>query len=183
MAPLKSTRLAWSIAIASLALWATSAPLTWGQVAVRSASQLFDQSVDETTVIQDVTNEIPATIADEVGAVGAPCPSLPPALTQPAPLAPAPPVEAMQPGTFHLCGADAGIARSIEQLIAGRGFSAMLSARGDGCADLTIKPTSPAGTGGRASSNLKISLDSGRNLSIQIVSEAGTTRVDFSQGQ
>jgi hypothetical protein len=89
----------------------------------------------------------------------------------------------MQPGTFHLCGADAGIARSIEQLIAGRGFSAMLSARGDGCADLTIKPTSPAGTGGRASSNLKISLDSGRNLSIQIVSEAGTTRVDFSQGQ
>jgi hypothetical protein len=193
MAPLKSTRVAWSIAIASLALWATSAPLTWSQAAVKSAGQLFDQIVDETTttstttVSQTVANETISTTADEVGAVGVPCPTLPPAQTQPAPAAPAPaapaPVGGSQQGTFHLCGADADVARSIEQLIAGRSFNASLVSHGDGCAELTVSVTSPAIASGRAASTLKISPGSGRSLSIQIVSAGGSTHVDIGQGQ
>ena len=35
------TGLAWSVAIASLALWATSVPVTWGQVAA-GAARLFE---------------------------------------------------------------------------------------------------------------------------------------------
>jgi hypothetical protein len=91
------------------------------------------------------------------------------------------PAAGAQEGTFHLCGADAQVARSIEQLIAGRGFSATLSAKGDGCADLTIRVNLPVSTGSRASSSLKVSLGSGQSLSIQIVSEDGATRVSVGQ--
>jgi hypothetical protein len=189
MAPLNSSRVAWSIAIASLALWATSAPLTWSQVAVRSAGHLFDQAVDDTTtsstttVSQTLTNETPTTTTDDAGAPSAPCPPLAPALTQPAAPAPVAPVEGSQQGTFHLCGADAGVARSIEQLIGGRGFSAALTSHGDGCADLTISASSSGSGGGSATSHLKVSLGSGRSLSIQIVSAGGSTHVDIGQGQ
>ena len=46
MSPLKSNRLAWSVAVASLALWASSAPVTWGQVAT-GATSLFAQTADD----------------------------------------------------------------------------------------------------------------------------------------
>ena len=45
---------------------------------------------------------------------------------------------------------------------------------GDGCADLTIHPTSQLANGS-SSSNLSVSLGAGRNLSIQIVSTQGAT--------
>jgi hypothetical protein len=64
-------------------------------------------------------------------------------------------------------------------LIGGRGFNATLSANGDGCADLAIHATSPAAENSRASSSLSVSLGSGANLSIQIVSEAGATHVSI----
>ena len=59
--------------------------------------------------------------------------------------------------------------------MAGRSFSSSLSSRGDGCADLTIRVTSPV-TSGSASSNLTVSLGGGRTLTIKIVSEQGATR-------
>jgi hypothetical protein len=91
----------------------------------------------------------------------------------------APPVAAGQEGNFHMCGPDAQAAQVIEQLIAGRGFSARLTSHGDGCADLAIKVTSPDSTSGRASSNLSVSLGAGRGLSIQIVSEGGVTHASI----
>ena len=45
-----------------------------------------------------------------------------------------------------------------------------MTSRGDGCADLTIRATGQTASGS-ATSNLNVSLGSGRNLSIQIVSD------------
>jgi hypothetical protein len=163
MAPLNSTRLAWSIAIASLALWATSVPLTWGQAAAGADS---DAAADQ-----------------------------PPCITLPTPVAPITPALAAIPtplsasepstggGTFHLCGADDSTARAIEQLVGGRSFSTSLSSRGDGCADLTVRPADAVISGNsRAASNVSVSLGSGQNLSIQIVSEGGATHVSIGPG-
>jgi len=99
-----------------------------------------------------------------------------------APPPPAPPSAAATEGTFHLCsGSDlSSTARAIEQLVDGRGFSARLMARGDGCADLTIQVTSPASSGS-ASSRLSVSVGNGQTLTIQIVSDRGATRVDIGQ--
>jgi hypothetical protein len=178
MSPLKSNRLAWSVAVASLALWASSAPVTWGQVAT-GASNLFAQTADDssTTTVDIQSGDTPLATTD--GTVqSAPCPTLPPAIAQLAPPTPVTPSASGQPGTFHICGSDPNIETAIEQLIGGRGFSASLASHGDGCADLTIRPTS-ANTSGSASSNLSVSLGSGRNLSIQIVSEQGATRASI----
>jgi hypothetical protein len=182
MSPLKSNRLAWSVAVASLALWASSAQITWGQVAA-GATTLFAQTADDgsntttTTVDMQVGD---TTIATNDGVVqSAPCPTQPPAiaqLTPPTLVTPAAPVG--QPGTFHICGADSKIESDIAQLIGGRGFSATLSSTGDGCADLTIRATSGA-TNGSSSSNVSVSLGGGRNLSIRIVSEQGATRANI----
>ena len=84
-------------------------------------------------------------------------------------------------GTFHLCGADPQVARAIEQLLAGRSFSTSLSARGDGCADLTVRATGDAAASGSATTNLSVSLGSGRSLTIQIVSERGATRASIGE--
>jgi hypothetical protein len=94
----------------------------------------------------------------------------------------APPTVSADSGTFHLCGADQQAERDIEQLIAGRSFSSTLSARGDGCAELTIKASSPAGAGS-ATSNMSVSLGSGKTLTIKIASQGGATRVSIGSGQ
>ncbi|HLH72255.1 MAG TPA: hypothetical protein VKX96_03150, partial [Chloroflexota bacterium] len=91
--------------------------------------------------------------------------------------------------TFQLCGTpDSQIQQSIENLIAGRGFSARLVSRSDGCADLTIT-VSPGSTseqtGARQSTNLSVSSGSGgmvHTISVQIVSENGTTHVTIGPG-
>jgi hypothetical protein len=180
MSPLKSSRLAWSVAIVSLALWASSAPVTWGQVAA-GASSLIAQTADDdgsnsnpTTTLDLQTGETTIT-SNDGGAQSAPCPTPPPASAQQAPPTQVTPAAATgQPGTFHICGGDQSIETAIDQLIGGRGFSATLVSNGDGCADLTIRPTSGV-TGGSSSSNLSVSLGAGKNLSIQIVSEHGAT--------
>ena len=41
MALLNNSRLAWSVALASLALWATSVPMTWGQLSA-DANRMLD---------------------------------------------------------------------------------------------------------------------------------------------
>jgi hypothetical protein len=154
MARDKSTLIAWSLAFASFALWAASAPTILGQAAPG----------DDTSVWLNVPCVAPSTDA------------LQPVVPSPVAVAPS---TGSDDGAFHLCGANPQVARSIEQLIAGRGFNATLSANGDGCADLAIHATSPAAGNSRASSSLSVSLGSGANLSIQIVSEAGATHVSI----
>jgi hypothetical protein len=95
---------------------------------------------------------------------------------------PSPSGPSAQEGTFHLCGADPQAEQAIEQLIAGRSFSTSLTARGDGCADLTVRVTGQ-NAAGSATSNLSVSLGSGQTLSIQIVSERGATRVSIGAGR
>jgi hypothetical protein len=147
----------------------------------------------------DVT---PPTIMDDAQQpddVDTPCPpvpaapavaAIPPAIATllPTPIAPAPAPAApaasssnSTQGTFHLCGPDPSTAQAIEQLIAGRGFSSSLSTTADGCADLTVRATSPVGNGS-ATSQLSVSLGSGQNLQIQITSQNGATHVSIGSG-
>lgn len=89
--------------------------------------------------------------------------------------------------TFRLCGtADAQAARAIEQLVAGRGFTARLVSVRDGCADLTIDVSAAAAalTSGRSISNLSVAAGSqgngaGRRVAVEIVSENGQTRASI----
>src|SRR5262245_51558875 len=138
MSPLKSNRVAWSVAVAALALWATSVPATWGQVAGRAAG-LFDQEPDESTSTStSATTSITTTtegtsIVTSLNADGAPlepCLPVPPAISEIVPSIPTvtiPPNASADQGTFRLCGADPNVARAIEQLVAGRGFSTSLT--------------------------------------------------------
>jgi hypothetical protein len=135
-----STRLAWGVATLALALWATNAPVTLGQV-----SQL-------------ATDAGLVPVSDEPAV---PC---------------APPPLVVTPGaetTFHICGPDPALAQAIQDVIGGHGFSVTLRSTGDGCADLTVKPS--ASTFGSASSVVSVGLGDGRQLHIEIVSEQGAT--------
>jgi hypothetical protein len=183
MGLLKSTKLAWSIAIASLALWATSASLSSGQV-MPIANRPLQQTTDDSSSTSSIDSALNETMSsdDTTSMNGMPCPTVPGAMTQPPLPVPAAPAPVAQEGTFRLCGADGQAAVAIEKLIAGRSFNASLTAHGDGCAELTIKTTSAASTGGRASSTLNVSLGAGQQLSIQIVSEGGATHVKIGQG-
>jgi hypothetical protein len=167
----KSTRLAWSIAIASLALWAASAPLSSGQTLPIAAALLQQQSTGQSD--------------DAVVAQDTPCPPPSEAMTQSPDPEPAASVSGATSGategTFQLCGPDEQAARAIETLIAGRSFSASLTSTGSGCASLTIRTTSAAMASGRSSSTMNVSLGSGQRLSIQIVSEGGLTHVSIGQ--
>jgi hypothetical protein len=184
MAPFKNTRLAWSVAIASLALWATSVPLTWGQLS-SDATRLLDvtpttfDDMQQTDAAATPCPPVPATpLAGVQPAIASLLPTpLPPATT------PAQPADSSgtSQGSFHLCGPDASAAQAIEQLIAGRSFSASLNSTGDGCADLSIQATSPVGNGS-ATSRLSVSLGSGQNLQIQITSQNGATHVSIGTG-
>lgn len=160
MALSHSTRLAWSVAFASLALWATSVPMTAGQVAA-GATRLSDETLTPTA--DQRQTEVPAT-----STVASPCGAE----------APTPAVVGTLEGgtTFHLCGVDAQAEQRIAQLIGGRGFEASLAAYGDGCADLTIR-VQPRAFGGTASSHLAVSLGAHRGMRIDITSEAGVTQV------
>ncbi|MGH2368431.1 MAG: hypothetical protein ACRDI2_09535 [Chloroflexota bacterium] len=85
--------------------------------------------------------------------------------------------------TFRLCGAaDEAAARAIEQLIAGRPFSATLAGLQDGCANLTIKVAPrPAGvtSTGRQSTSLTIGAGAQGPVSVRIASEDGATRASI----
>ena len=170
----KNNRLAWSLAFAAVTLWLTSVPVSWGR-APADALRYFQQSEDDVPV----GDALPA--AFEADGQNPACVASPPAGA-----AQVPPPNAMGPaaittgqeGTFHICGADPQTARAIEALIAGRGFSATLSARGDGCADLMIRVTSGE-VNGTSSSSVSVSLGSGRNLSIQLASERGMTHASI----
>ena len=78
---------------------------------------------------------------------------------------------------FRLCGAgavDPQIERAIEQLVAGRSFSATLVGLQDGCAELSITASGAASGAGRQSTNLTVG--GGRGVAVRIVSEGGSTQ-------
>lgn len=86
---------------------------------------------------------------------------------------------------YQLCGQDdSGLARAIEQFIAGRGFSAQLISRSGACPNLTI--TIPAGStsgSARGTQQTHLSVTSGgRDYQIDIVSENGITRASVGSG-
>src|SRR5690349_11613774 len=120
MHPFKSNRVAWSVALASLSLWAATAPVSWGAVPAEAA-RLLSQSTDETTQTTTVDVEQHVTITtDAADAQNTQCPTTPPTAAQPAPPAPTPvPAAPAAQGTFHICGADQQTAHAIEQLVAG----------------------------------------------------------------
>ncbi|MCC6493893.1 MAG: hypothetical protein IT424_12845 [Pirellulales bacterium] len=97
--------------------------------------------------------------------------------------------EAGEPGDnqkiYQLCGQDdPGMARAIEQFIAGRGFSAQLISHSGNCPNLKI--TVPAGsTAGTASGSQQTHLtvkSGGRSVQVDIVSENGVTRANIGSG-
>jgi hypothetical protein len=175
MAFQNSTRLAWSVAIASLALWATSVPMTWGQVAA-GASRLVDETLTP-------TNDDQPAVTDDSTSSAIACPTVVP--TPPAAAAPAmtnPAASGAGSATFHLCGPDPQAEQAIAQLIGGRGFSTSLSAHGDGCADLTVN-VSPQPASGTASSHLAVSLGAQKTLKLDISSQGGATHVSIGVDQ
>jgi len=164
MRRLNNPRIAWSVAIAALALWATSAPSSWGQVATAAGRFFDDAPADQTTLD-----------------LSAPCLPIPSAIQTMTPLFSPTPEPGAQTGTFRLCGGDQqATAQAIEQLIGGHGFSASLSSHGDGCADLNIRVGSQP-SGGTSTSKMNVSLGTGTTLSIEIVSERGATHVSIGQ--
>jgi hypothetical protein len=191
----KSTAVAWTIAMASLSLWASSAPLGWAHALHLgddpTATTPVDTTASSSSAIATTTtttttdsNTTPTTTDLDGGTLSqaAPCPpAAPSAALAPAPVAPSASAPTTPEASFRLCGADAQAARAIEQLVAGRSFSASAVSRGDGCVDLTVRATSALASG-QASSTLNVSLGSGQRLSIHIVSEGGATRVSIGQG-
>src|SRR4029453_13220036 len=170
MNPLKNSRVAWSVAVAALALWASSVPLAWGEVTSRAA-QFFDDTAEEdssqTTLFQTGGSlVVPSGEGDT--AQGIQCVPLPPSIAEvipPVPTVVTPP--AAHEGTFQICNPDPAVATDIERLIAARGFSATLRSGSSGCAELAIRVTSPASTGS-ASSTLSVGLGSAKNLTVKI---------------
>jgi hypothetical protein len=174
MSPFANPRLAWGIALASLALWAVSAPATFGQLGSSWRADAQDTSTDSSG------SEVTTTTNVQADQAGAPCPTQSSAVSDSAPPAATPvPTDATQ-ATFHLCGPDAGVERSIEQLIAGRAFTTTLTSRGDGCADLLVQVSAPvAPSGGRSSTNLSVGLGAGQRLTVQIDSDNGVTHASI----
>jgi hypothetical protein len=168
MSPFRSTRLAWGIAFASLALWAVSAPATFGQLSSASSAAAQETAADSTG--DDQTTSI------QPDQQGAPCPTPPSAVSESAPPAATPvPPDATQ-ATFRLCGPDAGVERSIEQLVAGRPVTTTLTSRNDGCADLLVQITAPeAVASGHSSTSVSVGVGAGQRLTVQIDSENGAT--------
>jgi hypothetical protein len=189
MTPFSSTRLAWSVAIASLALWVTSAPISWGRMAddaTRLIGDAVPQQADDAPPADDSSSQLapcpPAPSSTSTGTTTSISTSTSTTPDVAAPVPPAPAPNQNQQATFHLCGPDPQSERAIAQLIAGHTFSASVSARGDGCADLTIR-VNPQLAGGSATSQMNVSLGSGQSLTIQIISENGATRVSIGAGQ
>lgn len=172
---LKSNRLAWSVAAASLTLWVVGAPTSWG-------ARMLDQA-NAPTLTTNITAEDTQTPPTSDGSEqqGAACPT---AAAQPVSSTPtattATTGTTATSGSFHVCGADAQTAQAIEQLIGGRSFSSSLTSHGDGCADLTIT-TYPGASTGSTSSTVSVSVGGARRLTISIASMQGVTHVTISE--
>ena len=194
-------RFSWLIAIVSLALW-TLAPTSWqqaiqGHLNVMTSHQVQLAWSDDLGPGSDFWSRLFGnSTGSDAGGLLPPCgpASTPTSIAPVVPNAVDTPVPTVTPSnnssgqaTFHLCGSpDPQTQQAIAQLIAGRGFSATLVGRADGCADLTItvSPNSSARSG-RQTSNLSVSSNSGgtrRTISVQITSENGTTQVTIGPG-
>jgi hypothetical protein len=178
---LRSTRLAWSIAFASLALSMWSAPLTWSATSMGTA-RLLAQTDDSsaTSSLGTHIGDTPQSTDDP--ALNSVCPPIATAIARlnPPTITPVPLGPAAAEGNFHICGGDPATERAVEQLVGGRGFSATLVAPGDGCADLMVR-VNPDVPGGSSSSTIKlsVSLGSGRVLDVQIASQQGATHASI----
>jgi len=169
---LKSNRLAWSVAAASLTLWVVGAPTSWGAHMLEQAN-----APTLTTTISVEDTQTPHT-SDGSEQQGAACPT---AAAQPVSSTPTATLgTTATSGSFHVCGADAQTAQAIEQLIGGRGFTSSLTSHGDGCADLTIT-TYPGASTGSTSSTVSVSVGGGRRLTISIASMQGVPHVTMSE--
>jgi hypothetical protein len=80
--------------------------------------------------------------------------------------------------SYRLCRPpDPQIAPAIEQLIAGRSFSLALTAGAGECAELRIAVQPGGVASGRQVSNVSVGLGGNGRISIQIISENGSTSV------
>jgi hypothetical protein len=90
--------------------------------------------------------------------------------------------------TFRLCGtADPQAERAVEQLIAGRGFSARLTGGSDGCAELTVEASQASARSSTSHQSVSMAVSSGsgspaRTITVRINSEYGVTRVSIGSG-
>lgn len=172
---MNSNRVAWSVALAALALWATSAQATFGQV-MAGAARVLAQTQTEVTTTTTLDTTVDNSTTDPL-MVGTEPPCLPiPQAPAPSTMLnpPAPDSAGSAQTMFRICGPDAATERAIEALIAGRGFNATLSARGDGCAELTIRPSGVQNSGS-SSSRMSVSIGAGQTLTINIQSAQGAT--------
>lgn len=183
----------WTIAIASIAFWVL-APTSWTQ-AIRGNTPLSSFLGQKSVQAEDLGagNDFWTSVFGGDGGITisscepSPTPSsaaTPGSAENPAPAAAPSTNQSGLTATFRLCGsADPQTQRAIEQLIAGRGYSATLVSRADGCADLTIAVAPGAsGSGGSQSTNLSVSTSSGRTISVQIYSANGATQVTIGAG-
>ncbi len=173
-----NSRLAWVIALASVALWAATAPATLGSLGKQEA----DAPAESNPAMQSLgtTEPVPPQTAGELQCEAAPTPGSASSPDNATPSTAQPLLEA----TFRLCaGPDPQAERAIEQLIDGRSFRARLVSRADGCADLTISvsPQSSAGSFiGRQSTLLTVGSGSTAGvISVQIVTENGVTKASI----
>ena len=203
MSPWIKRLLPWAISLTVLTLWSLS-PSGWARPVLEGASlpQVTDPAkqglADVFHTLERELNAAAATGRDGYPAANAA--DLPPGC-DPAQVTPEASVTASgtQAGTapvhppatgaltadatpgqarFRLCGpTDPQTERTIEQLVAGRSFSATLTGLQGGCAELTITATGPASGSGRQSTNLTIGGDPG--VAIRIVSESGSTRASI----
>ncbi len=186
------SRYGWAVAAASLALWVL-APITWTQAVHASISSSITHGHSSTqaedlgpgtdfwtSVLGSGGAEVPNSTCDS-----SPTPSPAPATNASGSIAPSPANPTALEQTFRLCGSAApDTQRAIEQLIAGRSFSATLVSRSDGCADLTVtvSPDSGLGSIGQQSTNLSVASGTRGTILVRIVSQNGVTHVTIGPG-
>ena len=190
---------AWGTLLATLVLLGAT-PALGAHLTAQADGDRGPAEVLSTTQTADQTTTVDQASADadlgQVAPCGTPSPPVssgepsPPVLAQPGPAtAGQPAAPAASPGnlqaSFRLCGgSDPSTARAIEQLIAGRSFSASLNGRpADNCADLNIQVAPQAGAGSQTI-NLTVSAgNSSRPITVQITSENGATHASIGGGQ
>jgi hypothetical protein len=198
--------LAWGTLLATLALLGAT-PVLGAHLAATvggdpgSPEVSASQTVDQTTTVDQASTDGDLSSATPCGTPG------PSALStgSNSPVVAQPGAAVAQPGaaavgqapasaaassdlqaSFRLCGgSDAPTARALEQLIAGRSFSASLNSRSaDTCADLTIHVAPQAAAAGSQTISLSVSAGSpARPITVQITSENGATHASIGGGQ
>jgi hypothetical protein len=182
--------LAWGTLLATVALLGAT-PVLGAHLAATAGGDpgapevlSASQTVDQTTTVDQASADGDPNLAMPCGTPGPSASST----GQTNPVVAQPGGAVAQPGaaSFRLCGgSDAPTARAIEQLIAGRTFSASLNSRSaDNCADLSIHVSPQAAGGGSQTINLSVSSGSpARAITVQITSDNGATHASIGGSQ